>query len=113
MFSTSGVLLRRMARGNFMNSPWGMTFAPANFGKFASDLLVGMFGSGRIAIFHPRTGKFMGYINDNSGLPVHNDGLWALQVGNGGSGGSTSSVFFTAGLNDEADGLFGKIDLVS
>src|SRR5439155_11401498 len=56
LFSTSGVLLRRMIRGNYMNSPWGMTFAPLTFGDFAGDLLVGMFGSGRIAAFHPRSG---------------------------------------------------------
>ena len=113
LFSTSGVLLRRMIRGNYMNSPWGMAFAPASFGPFANDLLVGMFGSGRIAVFHPKSGKFLGYINDNTNLPIHNDGLWALQFGNNGQAGSSSTLFFTAGLNDEADGLFGKIDIVA
>ena len=113
LFSTSGVLLRRMSRGNFMNSPWGMTLAPADFGPFAGDLLVGMFGSGRIAVFHPRTGKFFGYLDDSTGMPVHNDGLWALQVGNNGLGGSSKTLYFTAGLNDEADGLFGSVDVVT
>jgi uncharacterized protein (TIGR03118 family) len=113
LFSTSGVLLRRMRRGNYMNSPWGMTFAPQGFGDFAGDLLVGMFGSGRIAAFHPKTGKFLGYVNDNTGMPVQNDGLWALQFGNGGQAGPTTSMFFTAGLNDEADGLFGKIEVTT
>lgn len=112
-FSTSGVLLRRMRRGTYMNSPWGMTLAPSTFGDFAGDLLVGMFGSGRIAAFHPKTGKFLGYVNDNTNLPVHNDGLWALSFGNGGSAGSTDTLFFTAGLNDEADGLFGKIEVTA
>ena len=112
LFSTSGVLLRRMIRGPYMNSPWGMTFAPASFGVFANQMLVGMFGSGRIAVFQTKTGKFLGYVNDNSGLPIHNDGLWALTFGNGGSAGSTGTLFFTAGLNDEADGLFGKVDVV-
>jgi len=112
LFSTSGVLLRRMIRGPYMNSPWGMTFAPASFGVFANQMLVGMFGSGRIAVFQTKTGKFLGYVNDNSGLPIHNDGLWALTFGNGGSAGSKDTLFFTAGLNDEADGLFGKVDVV-
>jgi uncharacterized protein (TIGR03118 family) len=96
-----------------MNSPWGMTFAPSTFGQFANDLLVGMFGSGRIAAFHPKTGKFLGYVNDNTDLPIHNSGLWALTFGNNGSAGSSDTLFFTAGLNDEADGLFGKIDIVA
>jgi uncharacterized protein (TIGR03118 family) len=113
LFSTSGVLLRRMVRGNYMNSPWGMQIAPAGFGPFAGTLLVGMFGSGRIAAFHPKTGKFLGYVNDNTNLPIHNDGLWALQFGNGGSAGPTTTLFFTAGLNDEADGLFGSIEAAS
>ena len=73
---------------------------------------VGQFGSGRIAAFHPRNGHFLGYVNDNTGLPVHNDGLWALSFGNNGAAGSSDTLFFTAGLNDEADGLFGKIDVV-
>jgi uncharacterized protein (TIGR03118 family) len=111
LFSTSGVLLRRMIRGNYMNSPWGMTIAPAGFGPFAHQLLVGMFGSGRIAVFNLKTGKFMAYVNDHTNLPIHNDGLWALQFGNGGEAGPTTSLFFTAGLNDEADGLFGSITL--
>ena len=67
LFSTSGVLLRKMIRGTYMNSPWGMSFAPASFGPFANDLLVGMFGSGRIAVFHPKSGKFLGYLDDNTG----------------------------------------------
>ncbi len=37
------------------------------------------------------------------------DGLWGLAFGNGAQAGATNELFFTAGLNDEADGLFGKI----
>ena len=113
LFSTNGVLLRRMARGNELNSPWGITFAPADFGQFSNDLLVGMLGSGRVAAFQPKTGKFLGYINDSTNLPIANPGLWAITFGNDGSAGSSDTLFFTAGLNNEADGLFGKIDLVS
>ncbi len=111
LFSTNGVLLRRMARGNEFNSPWGITFAPSDFGQFSNDLLVGMLGSGRIAAFQPKTGKFLGYINDNTGLPIANPGLWAITFGNGTTAGSTDDLFFTAGINNEVDGLFGKIDM--
>ena len=37
------------------------------------------------------------------------DGLWALQFGNSGSNGDPNTLFFTAGPNDESDGLFGTI----
>jgi uncharacterized protein (TIGR03118 family) len=113
IYSTGGALLRRMQRGKFLNSPWGIALAPATFGQFAGDLLIGQFGSGRIAAFHPKNGKFLGYVNDNTGLPIQNNGLWAVSFGNNGAAGSANTLFFTAGLNDEADGLFGKIELTA
>jgi uncharacterized protein (TIGR03118 family) len=113
IFSTNGVLLRRMQRGKFMNSPWGVAIAPPSFGDFAGDLLIGMFGSGRIAAFHPKNGHFLGYVNDNTALPIHNDGLWAISFGNNAGAGSASTLYFAAGLNDEADGLFGKIEVAA
>jgi len=113
LYTTAGVLIRRLVRGNYMNSPWGLTMAPSTFGKFANDLLVGEFGSGRITAFNPTTGAFIGYVSDKSGNPIHDDGLWALTFGNGGSAGSKNTLFFTAGLNHEADGLFGQITVAT
>jgi len=40
------------------------------------------------------------------------DGLWALAFGNGGPGFDRNKLYFTAGLNDEADGLFGSLNAV-
>lgn len=37
------------------------------------------------------------------------DGLWALTFGNGGQGGHAGVLYFTAGPNDEANGLFGDL----
>jgi hypothetical protein len=34
-----------------------------------------------------------------------------LAFGNGGVAGDTNKLFFAAGINDEADGLFGSIEL--
>ena len=45
----------------------------------------------------------------HSGEPITIDGLWSLQFGNGFAAGPTSSLFFTAGPDDESDGLFGSI----
>jgi hypothetical protein len=37
------------------------------------------------------------------------DGLWGLGFGNGATAGPTDTLFFAAGINDEADGLFGSL----
>ena len=45
----------------------------------------------------------------NLSFPVRIDGLWALTFDNGGDAGNTNELFFTAGPNEEANGLFGKL----
>jgi uncharacterized protein (TIGR03118 family) len=98
-----------------MNAPWGLALAPsitassAGFGKSSGMLLVGMFGSGQIATFDPATGDFEGLLRDRHGKPIQIDGLWALRFGNGAAAGPTTTLFFTAGIDDEAHGLFGTI----
>jgi uncharacterized protein (TIGR03118 family) len=110
VFGLDGTFVKRLASQGTLNSPWGLTLAPSDFGIFSNDLLVGNFGSnGRINAFNPATGTFLGQVEDNTGGPI--DGLWGLQFGKGGAGtaGPTNTLFFTAGLNDEADGLFGSL----
>jgi uncharacterized protein (TIGR03118 family) len=109
VFDTSGTLLRRFASGGALNSPWGLALAPAGFGAFSTDLLVGNFGDGRISAFDPATGAFLGQLQDPSGHPITINGLWGLAFGNGGLAGDPTTLFFAAGLNDEADGLFGTL----
>ena len=109
VFDGNGNLLQRIEHGPWMNAPWGLAMAPADFGKSSNMLLVGMFGSGQIATFDPVTGDFEGLLRDRHGKPIQIDGLWALQFGNGGSAGPTNTLFFTAGIDDEAHGLFGTV----
>jgi uncharacterized protein (TIGR03118 family) len=109
VFDTSGRLVKRLASSGVLNSPWGIALAPAGFGGFAGALLVGNFGDGRINAFNPTTGAWLGTINDANGNPFAVEGLWALAFGNGGNGGETHTLYFTAGLNAEADGLFGSL----
>ena len=109
IFDTDGNLLQRLATRGRLNSPWGLAFAPASFGAFAGDLLVGNFGDGRINIVDPVTGEFIDQLRDANNRFITIDGLWALIVGNGGNGGDVNKVYFTAGLNHEADGLFGSL----
>jgi uncharacterized protein (TIGR03118 family) len=109
-FDTRGHLVRRLQHGDWLNSPWGLTLAPATFGKFAGDLLVGNFGSGQIDAYSVATGKFAGSLDGPNGQPIHESGLWDITPGSGGPTESIDTLFFTAGLNQESDGLFGTIE---
>lgn len=91
-----------------INSPWGLALAPASFGTHKDKLLVGNFGSGTIMAFEA-DGDFCGLLEDTHHHPIVIDGLWGLAFGNGGRGGVPTALYFTAGLNGEADGLFGSI----
>ncbi len=77
-FDANGHFMREVAAGGALDPPWGITMAPAGFGKFGGDLLVGNLGNGEINAFNPATGAFLGTLEDGSGNPIFNDGLWAL-----------------------------------
>lgn len=113
VFSTAGVLLRRMQWGPWLNAPWGVAQAPANFGKFSNMLLVGQFGSGQIAVYEPASGEFRGLLRGVHGKPFEIEGLWALRFGNGANAGPATTLYFTAGIDEEAHGLFGTITSVN
>jgi uncharacterized protein (TIGR03118 family) len=114
MYDTQGHLLHRVASRHTLDAPWGLEWAPDDgFGAFSGDLLVGNFGDGRITAFEPRSnGSFemAGILRRASGRAVRIDGLWALGFGNGAGSGSMTSLYFTAGPDDEAHGLFGSIE---
>jgi len=106
-FDTNGNLIGRFASGGALNAPWGIAVAPHNFGQFGGDILVGNFGDGRIDAYRP-SGLFVGALRDEQGQRISIDGLWALHFGNG-TAGDTNALYFTAGPDDEAHGLFGKL----
>jgi uncharacterized protein (TIGR03118 family) len=109
VYSTRGHLLRRLIRRGHLDAPWGLALAPAaGFGRFSGALLVGNFGDGRINAYDPRTGAFRGRLRHEDGRPIEIEGLWALRFGNGVTGNPTT-LLFTAGIDDEAHGLFGAI----
>ena len=109
VFDLNGNFVTRVASGGTLNSPWGLDIAPAGFGGYANDLLVGNFGDGTINVFDPVSNLFIGQLTNAAGIPFMIDGLWALINGNGGNGGDPNRVYFTAGINGEADGLFGSL----
>jgi uncharacterized protein (TIGR03118 family) len=83
--------------------------APEHFGRFSEALLVGNFGDGKIHAYDARSGEFRGTLRDSHRAPIVIDGLWGLAFGNGAAAGPTTTLFFTAGINDESDGLFGTL----
>jgi len=109
VFSTDGRLLTRLIRRGQLNSPWGLTLAPQGFGEFGGDLLVGNFGDGQIHAYNPRSGELRGTLRQSNHKAIVIDGLWGLGFGNGATAGPTDTLFFAAGINDEADGLFGSL----
>jgi uncharacterized protein (TIGR03118 family) len=115
-YNTDGVLQRRVVSGGVttgagseLNSPWGLALAPSSFGELSGKLLIGNFGDGKINAYDPVTGTLIGALKDAKGNPIVIDGLWALAFGNNGPGFDPNKLYFTAGINDEADGLFGSI----
>jgi uncharacterized protein (TIGR03118 family) len=108
-YSSDGRLLNRLEHGDWMNSPWGVVSSPGNFGKLSEKILVGNFGSGQIAAFNRESGKFQGMMNGTNGQPLTIDGLWGLKFGNGVAAGDANVLFFAAGIQHEAHGLFGTL----
>jgi uncharacterized protein (TIGR03118 family) len=113
VFNTSGKLVRRLQRGGFLNSPWGVAVAPSSWGRLAGDILVGQFGNGRIDLFSPKNGVFLGLLRNNTGQIEAIDGLWALSPGNDGQAGDANTIYFTAGPDGEQHGLFGALQFTT
>jgi len=128
-FDTSGNLLARFASGTAvggtltsLNSPWGLVVAPAGFGSFSGDLLVGNFGDSHVSGFVLTTAAFMGQLTDTGGNVLvltggfqgtDTKGLWGIGFGNGAGGADTNALFFASGINDENDGLFGNVTVAT
>ena len=113
VFDLNGNFLQRLVTNANLNSPWGITLASSNFGQFSNDLLIGNNGDGTIDAFDPITGAFLGKLLDSLGNPLINSGLWALAFRTGAPGFDPNALFFTAGINGEADGLFGAIQVAA
>jgi uncharacterized protein (TIGR03118 family) len=99
--------------GNGLDVPWGFAMAPSSgFGKFSGDLLVGDFGSGWISAYNPSNGKFLGYLDNTSGMPIADGGLWTLDFGNGAGGTNPDTLYITAGITQpfQTQGLLAAIN---
>ena len=108
VFSNGGAFVRRLVTRGALDSPWGLALAPAGFGQFSGDLLVGNFGNGHINVYSPATGAHLGQLRRPNGRPIVIDGLWGLRFGNGNAA-RTNQLIFSAGPDHESHGLLGKI----
>ncbi len=96
--------------GGPLEDPWGIVLAPAGFGQFGGDLLVGDKESGQINAFDPNSGAFLGLVTTVTNNPAStNNGLWSLEFG---TGGNANTLYGFAGINNEADGLIVAITSV-
>lgn len=111
VFGTDGSLKRHFAVNGPLHSPWGIALAPADFGSMSNAILISNNTSrGRINAFDPNTGAFLGPLRDANGKAIEIDNVWAIQFGHdGGPNTSHNQLFFTAGPNSYANGLFGVI----
>jgi uncharacterized protein (TIGR03118 family) len=112
VFDLQGNFISRVGSQGTLDSPWGLALAPSSFGAFAGDLLVGNFGDGTINAFDLATNSFVGQLRDSGGNILSIDGLWGLTIGNGAGAGSSQSLYFSAGPNNESNGLFGVLSAV-
>jgi uncharacterized protein (TIGR03118 family) len=111
VFTTSGKLVRRLVSRGPLNAPWGLARAPLSFGQFGGAILVGNFGDGRVNAFSNR-GEFLGQLSSRNGQPIAIEGLWSLKFGMF-QGADPGDLYFTAGINDEDNGLIGEISATS
>jgi len=116
VFDTDGNLISHFAQHGHLSSPWGVALAPASFGKFANDILIGNFGDGRINAYNPTNRHWLGMLTDGKGKAIVNPGLWSVTFS--GAMGSTAvnanpdTLYITAGLlgpTHENAGLFATI----
>src|SRR6266516_1085943 len=98
VFTTSGTFVKRLISNGKLNAPWGLALVEG-------ELWVGNFGDGTINNYDPTTGAFLETISKADLTPLQIDGLWDLLPL---PFGTSTAVYFTAGIADEAHGLFGR-----
>jgi uncharacterized protein (TIGR03118 family) len=111
VFDASGTFVKRFATGGALNAPWGIAMAPAGFVSAAGNLLIGNFGDGTINRFDAATGASLGPLSLSNGKTLAVPGLWALAFGDGSANSPATSLFYTAGPNNQSGGLLGRVDV--
>jgi len=108
-FSKDGKLVAIWPDAGKLSAPWGLAFAPDDFGPLSGTLLVANFGDGTIVAYDAASRTFVDYLRNEKGKPAVIDKVWGLLFGNGESLGDKNALYFAAGPRDEADGIFGSL----
>jgi uncharacterized protein (TIGR03118 family) len=111
IYDTNGQLIKQLVARGWLNEPWGLALAPANFGTLSNALLVGNLGDGTIHGYDPATGTYMGAVSDSTGTAIAIPGLWGIAFGNDAQNQPDNTLFAAAGPNNYANGWYGRIDL--
>jgi uncharacterized protein (TIGR03118 family) len=121
VFNAEGRFLFELQNGPWFRAPWGVALAPQDFGVFSHHLLIGNRFGGTIAAFDVANGEFRGNLLDTTGAPISIEGLWGIEFDNRGNNeaGTTTNpstgpaLFFAAGIDNYAHGLFGTLTPVA
>jgi len=109
VFDVNGNFVARVVTGGNLNAPWGVAIAPAGFGIYSGDLLIGNFGDGLITAYSPTAPyAYLGMVSDGTGKAISYPGLWEIFVSTA-TAANPSAIYFTAGIGGEQHGLFGVI----
>jgi len=108
-FTEAGKLVAIWPDSGKLSAPWGVAYAPGEFGALSGKLLVANFGSGLISAFDANSRKFVDVLRDKKGEPLKIEKIWGILFGNGESLGDKNALYFTAGPADEKEGVFGSL----
>jgi uncharacterized protein (TIGR03118 family) len=113
IFNEDGTFVKTLIHGKPLNQPWGFAVAPSNFGVLSSTLLISNnTNSGTINGFNPSTGAFVGTVKNSAGKPLHFNQIWGIEFGGGtAANGNTNQLFYSAGPNNNLNGVFGVINV--
>jgi uncharacterized protein (TIGR03118 family) len=111
LFNADGTMARRLTADSHLNAPWGVVIPPKSFGSFGANgnILVGNFGDGVINAYDAASGSFVDQLKDSTGTAITNVSLWDMVFGQGAASGDPNTMYITAGLANEAHGLFSAI----
>ena len=112
LFDESGAMIGRI-KNDLFNAPWGVAVAGSESDMCEMDvartLFIGNFGDGRITQFDADTLEPIGQLADKTGKPIELEGLWGITMGSD-EAGDEDALYFAQGPDDEAGGVFGRID---
>ena len=113
IFNEDGTFVKTLIHGKPLNQPWGFAMAPSDFGVLSSTLLISNnTNGGTINAFNPTTGAFVGTVKNTANKNIVIPQIWGIEFGGGtANNGNTNQLFYTAGPNNNLNGVFGVINV--